>query len=196
MRDMTEILSIAVGRRRYNRRCYELKHKENLMNRKMWFVALALLCVQNALAIETPEGWQSGTGAESGETRYIPKDANERGVILIISGLHTNEENLPLTQYLEDMADKAIYDNPPGMGIAVLQRDKAKQNGDRAELSFKMTMLGAPVRFYITAYPVGKNQMRFIEFFIEDDTDLIQRYQGIANKMIEEQYVIDHAHKK
>jgi hypothetical protein len=82
MRDMTEILSIAVGRRRYNRRCYELKHKENLMNRKMWFVALALLCVQNALTIKLPQSWQNGMGEERGGTHDIPQDIDERGVIL------------------------------------------------------------------------------------------------------------------
>ena len=60
------------------------------------------------LAIETPKGWQSGGGAEPGEVRYVPEDAGERGVILIISGLQANDENLPLTQYLEKMADKII----------------------------------------------------------------------------------------
>ena len=82
MRDMTEILSIAVGRRRFNRRCYEFKLKENLMNRKLWFVALALLCVQNALTIKLPQSWQNGMGEERGGTHDIPQDIDERGVIL------------------------------------------------------------------------------------------------------------------
>jgi len=38
--------------------------------------------------------------------------------------------------------------------------------------------------------------MRFIEYFTADDADLIQRYQGIAHKMIEAQYIIDHPNKK
>lgn len=79
---MTEILSIAVGRGRYNRHRYELKRKENFMNRKMWFAALALLCVQNALTIKLPQSWQNGMGEERGGTYDIPQDIDERGVIL------------------------------------------------------------------------------------------------------------------
>lgn len=155
-----------------------------------------LLLAQNALAIETPKGWQRGVGSEPGAISYTPEDAGDRGVILMISALQTNEENLALTQFLENMADKTIYDNPPGMGIAVLQRDKAKQNGDRAELTFKMTILGAPVRFYMTAYPVGKNQMRATTLFIEDDAELVKRYQKTVDDIIEAQYAEDMAGKK
>ena len=65
-----------------------------------------------------------------------------------------------------------------------------------ATISFKMIILGYPAILNITAYPVGDNQMRFIEYFTADDADLIQRYQGIAHKMIEAQYIIDHPNKK
>ena len=148
------------------------------------------------LAIETPKGWQSGGGAEPGEVRYVPEDAGERGVILIISGLRANEENLPLTQYLEKMADKIIYDNPPGTGVAILQRDKAKQKGDRAELSLKISLMGSPVNFYLTAYPADKHYIRTITFFVEDDAALQQRYQKTAHEIIEAQYAEDMTSQK
>ena len=79
---MTENSPAATRGCRYNRHRYELKGKENLMNWKMWFAALALLCVQNALTIKLPQSWQNGMGEERGGTHDIPQDIDERGVIL------------------------------------------------------------------------------------------------------------------
>ncbi|WP_281838770.1 hypothetical protein [Cardiobacterium hominis] len=79
---MTENSPAVTRGGRYNRHRYELKGKENLMNWKMWFAALALLCVQNALTIKLPQSWQNGMGEERGGTHDIPQDIDERGVIL------------------------------------------------------------------------------------------------------------------
>ena len=79
---MTENSPAATRGGRYNRHRYELKGKENLINWKMWFAALALLCVQNALTIKLPQSWQNGMGEERGGTHDIPQDIDERGVIL------------------------------------------------------------------------------------------------------------------
>ena len=148
--------------------------------------------------VAAPEGWHTDPDAQS--TSYAPQEITNGGVRLSISDLQENKDHLMPAQYLEqiikEMEKNFNRDIPAGMATESLSHNKVKLKGDRATVAVKIIILGYPAISNITVYPVGNQQMRFIEFFIEDDTDLIQRYQGIANKMIEEQYVIDHAHKK
>jgi hypothetical protein len=148
--------------------------------------------------VAAPEGWI--TGPDGKAVGYAPQEITDGGVRVSISELQTNKEKLTPVQYLEQMAQdmgKAFYkDLPAGMATELLSHGEIKQEGDRATISFKMIILGYPAILNITAYPVGDNQMRFIDYFTADDADLIQRYQGIAHKMIEAQYIIDHPNKK
>jgi len=148
--------------------------------------------------VAAPEGWI--TGPDGKAVGYAPQEITNGGVRLSISDLQENKDHLMPAQYLEqiikEMEKNFNRDIPAGMATESLSHNKVKLKGDRATVAVKIIILGYPAISNITVYPVGNQQMRFIEFFIEDDTDLIQRYQGIANKMIEEQYVTDHAHKK
>lgn len=188
---MTEILSIAVGRGRYNRHRYELKRKENFMNRKMWFAALAgvLLLAQNALAIETPEGWKLEKD-ESGVI-YSPENAEGREISVSIS-LPLPDEGKTAAQLLED----AVKGMTAEGDLKNIKGGKIEKKDKRAEVVMDVEVMGEPVRVKQVIYPIQKKSVRAIVIFMDGDADTLQRYQKTTDEIIEAQYAEDMARKK
>lgn len=148
-----------------------------------------LLLAQNALAIETPQGWKAEKH-EVGVT-YSPENAAGREISVSIS-LPLPDEGKTAAQLLE----KASQGITEGEGVKIVKRGKVTQKGKRAETVIEVEIAGSPVRVTYAAYPLGKGNMRALIVFMESDAQTLKRYEKAANDIIDAQYAEDTAGKK
>ena len=174
------------------------------MNRKMLVAAFAgvLLLAQNALAIETPEGWklekvESGVtySPENAEGReisiYSPENAEGREISVSIS-LPLPDEGKTAAQLLED----AVKGMTAEGDLKNIKGGKIEKKDKRAEVVMDVEVMGEPVRVKQVIYPIQKKSVRAIVIFMDGDADTLQRYQKTLDDIIEAQYAEDMARKK
>ena len=161
------------------------------MNRKMLVAAFAgvLLLAQNALAIETPEGWKLEK-VESGVT-YSPENAEGREISVSIS-LPLPDEGKTAAQLLED----AVKGMTAEGDLKNIKGGKIEKKDKRAEVVMDVEVMGEPVRVKQVIYPIPKKSVRVIVMSMNGDADTLQRYQKTLDDIIEAQYAEDMARKK
>lgn len=140
-----------------------------------------VLASQHAVAIDTPPGWERKN--TQGGVQYIPKNDEGREIGIEIADLVTGQGSP--AQVLNLFAD-AI-----GSNMTIVQRGEIEESGNIANLSLEVEYQGKNVLTNLTAYPVGNNKVRVIDFQTEKDAELLQRYQKTMTELIAAQYLED-----
>lgn len=162
------------------------------MKRKMLLGVImimgALLLVQNVLAIETPKGWKMMPSDGENSANYEPVDASGDDVIVMVLPLFpANGMNAAAT--LKDFAESAD-------SFSLKNSDAIIEQDNRAIMRVRPEWDKGRGQMVFIAWPVGKEQMRMVGFYIKDDEALHKRYQKTAEEIIETQYAEDMAKQK
>ena len=147
-----------------------------------------IFLAQNALAIEMPKGWTMVPSDGENSANYEPVDASGDDVMVMVLPLFpANGMNAAAT--LKDFAESAD-------SFSLKNSDAIIEQDNRAIMRVRPEWDKGRGQMVFTAWPVGKEQMRMVGFYIKDDEALHKRYQKTAEEIIETQYAEDMAKQK